>query len=254
MECRSGNRRSSCSHTGRPRRPVSGAPRSSGKRRSRKAMISSSAACVGRRSCVSGSTSDAVLVVGELDAAAFEVGKAVEDVAAVEVGPARHGAGQEAAVAGGRREIEDFLPGRRRCVLPRTSGKIFGSQGRARRRSGRPPALADRKLTARACRAARRQRERRAWPIFAAGGDEPRRPASAPARRAISAPNSGSYMPTSIPPKSIIGKRRGISRRSSASVGRPERGALPAVAEIAPRSGRRTARRWDEDRQAGDAR
>src|SRR4249919_401996 len=52
----------------------------------------------------------AVLVVGELDAASLEIGEAVENVAAVEVGPSGHRARQEAAVAGRRREIEDLLP------------------------------------------------------------------------------------------------------------------------------------------------
>ena len=54
----------------------------------------------------------AVRVVGELDAAALEIGKAVENVAAVEVGPAGHRAGQKAAIAGRRREEEHFLPRR----------------------------------------------------------------------------------------------------------------------------------------------
>ena len=60
---------------------------------------------------MSGSTIGAVRVVGELDASALEVGEAVIDVAAVEIGPAGHRAGLEAPVAGGRREVEDFLPG-----------------------------------------------------------------------------------------------------------------------------------------------
>ncbi len=72
-----------------------------------------------------------MLVVGELDAARFEVGEAVEDVAAVEIGPARHGAREEAAVAGRSGEIEDFLPRRRRSCGPITSGNSFGSHGPA---------------------------------------------------------------------------------------------------------------------------
>ncbi len=48
----------------------------------------------------------------ELDPASLELGGAVEDVAGVEVGPAGHGRGEEPAIAGGGREIEDFLAGR----------------------------------------------------------------------------------------------------------------------------------------------
>ena len=75
-------------------------------------MTSASAAC--RRAPVLGVgiDLDAMLIVRELDAAALEIGKAVEHVAAVEIGPARHGARQEAAIAGGRREIEHLLAGR----------------------------------------------------------------------------------------------------------------------------------------------
>src|SRR5205085_3286104 len=42
--------------------------------------------------------------------AGFEIGEAVENVAAVEIGPARHRASQEASVAGRRREVKDLLP------------------------------------------------------------------------------------------------------------------------------------------------
>src|SRR5438105_4898883 len=45
-----------------------------------------------------------VRVVRELDAPALEIGKAVENVTPVEVGPAGHCAGEEAAIAGGRSE------------------------------------------------------------------------------------------------------------------------------------------------------
>ena len=54
----------------------------------------------------------AVRVVGDLEAAAFEIGKAVKDVAAVEIGPAGQPAGLVARVARRRREEEDLLPGR----------------------------------------------------------------------------------------------------------------------------------------------
>src|SRR6476659_4157206 len=50
-------------------------------------------------------------VMCEFDAAAFEIGEAVEHVAVVEIGPAGHGTRREALVAGRRREKEDLLPG-----------------------------------------------------------------------------------------------------------------------------------------------
>ena len=98
----------------------------------------------------------AMLVMGEFDAAALEIGKAVENVAAVEVGPARHRPGQEAAVAGGRREEEDFLP-RRQDLGPSRSGKNLGSHGPSAntKRSARD-ALARRERTS-----SRRRRVRR---------------------------------------------------------------------------------------------
>src|SRR4051794_26304391 len=64
-----------------------------------------------RRSAVLGVgiDEDAVLVVRELDPAIFEVGKAVKNVAGVEVRPARHRGGRVIFVAGRLGEIEDLL-------------------------------------------------------------------------------------------------------------------------------------------------
>ena len=109
--------------------PVSGAPRSAGKRRSRKAMISSSAASVGAAVLGVGIDLDAMRVVGELDPAPFEVGEAVEDVAAVEIGPAGHRGRQEAAVAGRRGEIEYLLAGRRGCAGRSRRGTAWAATG-----------------------------------------------------------------------------------------------------------------------------
>src|SRR5690348_844375 len=60
---------------------------------------------------------DAMLVMRELQAPRFKVRETVEDVAAVEVRPSRHGAGKEPAITGRRGEIEDLLP-RRQDLWP----------------------------------------------------------------------------------------------------------------------------------------
>src|SRR5262245_26127271 len=52
----------------------------------------------------------AMLIVRNLGAAALEVGKAVKDVAAVEVCPARHCAWEEAAIPRRDRKVENLLP------------------------------------------------------------------------------------------------------------------------------------------------
>ena len=54
----------------------------------------------------------AVPVEGELEAAVLDIGKAVGDVATVEIGPARQCGGHETRIAGRRREEEHLLPGR----------------------------------------------------------------------------------------------------------------------------------------------
>ena len=119
------------------RRSVSGAPFSSGKRRSRKAMTSSSAARVGSRDWVSGSTATPCLSWANLTPRGLEVGKAVIHVAVVEVGPAGHGVGQEAAVALGRGEVEDLLPGGEDAAAEQVREIAWAAMGPARKRRRR---------------------------------------------------------------------------------------------------------------------
>ena len=76
-----------------------------------------------------------VLVMGELDPAAFEIGEAVIHVAFVEIGPAGHGFGEKAAIALGRREVEDFLPGGEDAVAKQV-GKEFLQPGTKREYKG----------------------------------------------------------------------------------------------------------------------
>ena len=66
-----------------------------------------------------------VLVLGDLEAARFEIGKAIDDVAIVPIGPAGQAGGAEAVVTGGRHEEADFLS-RREDAAAEQGGEEFG--------------------------------------------------------------------------------------------------------------------------------
>ena len=208
---RSGSRRSSCSHTGRLAPRSAGAPLSSGKRRSRKATISASAASVGRRSCVSGSTGTPCWSCANLTPRRLEVGEAVENVAAVEVRPTGHRAGKEAAVAGRRCE-DRRLPAASAGSSGRSRrGRAWVATGRAQRRSGRRRSARPRR--AEVHRAARRLRRRlrRALHVGPARRERTGRPASGPSAAPSARRSRARRGRSRIPSKSIIGKRRAIS-------------------------------------------